>query len=180
MSKINVFCGPMFSGKSSKIFEIVEETPGNCIIFSPIIDTRSSSFIVCHDGRRLNCMKISKARDMEQYINPSIKAVLIDEAQFFDVSIVEFVKGFSDSGIDVYIFGLDMDRYRRPFGPMPNLMAIADQVTKLVAKCSCGKAAIYSFKVQPDGEQISIGGSDKYFPVCKNCYLENMKKESIV
>jgi thymidine kinase len=107
-----------------------------------------------------------------------VDVVGIDEAQFFDNSIIEVCNKLADNGIRVVVAGLDMDFMRNPFGPMPGLLSIAEFVTKVHAICmKCGNLAQYSFRKSEEEQVVVLGEKDKYEPLCRNCYNEVMKKD---
>jgi thymidine kinase len=171
---IEVICGSMFSGKTEELIRRVNRAriaKLNVEIFSPVADTRyDKSALVSHN---LNSIP-SKAVDSASSILPlsdNIQVVGIDEAQFFDAQIPEVCVTLANSGVRVIVAGLDMDFKGRPFGCMPQLMAIADSVTKLHAVCvKCGQQAMYSYRLVPDDSKILLGEKESYEARCRNCF----------
>lgn len=136
---IEVVCGPMFAGKTEEIIRRIrrlEYAKKNVLVFKPTIDNRySESEIVSHNKTKAKSINITKAREILPYINNEIDAVVIDEAQFLDDEIVVVAEQLADRNIRVIVGGLDRDFRGEPFGPMPQLLAIAEFVTKLTAIC---------------------------------------------
>ena len=171
---IEVICGSMFSGKTEELIRRVNRAriaKVNVEIFSPVADTRyDKSALVSHN---LNSIP-SKAVNTSSLILPlaaHIQVVGIDEAQFFDDGLPEVCQALADSGVRVIIAGLDMDFKGRPFGIMPQLMAMADSVTKLHAVCvKCGRQAMYSYRLVPNESQILLGEKESYEARCRNCF----------
>ncbi|WP_374951296.1 thymidine kinase [Mucilaginibacter sp.] len=171
---IEVICGSMFSGKTEELIRRVNRAriaKVNVEIFSPVADTRyDKSALVSHN---LNSIP-SKAVDSSSAILPlanHIQVVGIDEAQFFDDEIITVCSTLANSGVRVIVAGLDMDFKGRPFGCMPQLMAIADSVTKLHAVCvKCGQQAMFSYRLVPNESKILLGEKESYEARCRNCF----------
>jgi len=171
---IEVICGSMFSGKTEELIRRVNRAriaKVNVEIFSPVADTRyDKSALVSHN---LNSIP-SKAVDSSAAILPlasHIQVVGIDEAQFFDEGLPEVCQTLANSGVRVIIAGLDMDFKGRPFGTMPQLMALAETVTKLHAVCvKCGNQASFSYRLVPDDSKILLGEKDSYEARCRRCF----------
>lgn len=171
---IEVICGSMFSGKTEELIRRVNRARIAKVqveIFSPVADTRyDKSALVSHN---LNSIP-SKAVDNASAILPlaaHVQVVGIDEAQFFDDDLPHVVSKLANSGVRVIVAGLDMDFKGRPFGSMPELMAMAESVTKLHAVCvKCGSPALNSYRLVPDERQILLGEKESYEPRCRNCF----------
>jgi len=177
---IEVITGSMFSGKTEELIRRLRRAQFAGLkveIFKPSLDKRySETRVVSHDDKSI----ISTPVD-----NPSAILLMaggvdvagIDEAQFFDNSIVDVCNKLADDGIRVLIAGLDMDFMGNPFGPMPALLAIAEYVTKVHAICMrCGNLAQYSFRKSEDAQVVLLGEKDLYEPLCRNCYNAALNK----
>ncbi|WP_214653070.1 thymidine kinase [Mucilaginibacter segetis] len=171
---IEVICGSMFSGKTEELIRRINRAriaKLHVEIFSPVADTRyDKSALVSHN---LNSIP-SKAVDNAASILPladDIQVVGIDEAQFFDDELPAVCTALANNGVRVIVAGLDMDFKGRPFGSMPQIMSIAESVTKLHAVCvKCGSAAMYSYRLVPDESKILLGEKESYEPRCRNCF----------
>lgn len=171
---IEVICGSMFSGKTEELIRRVNRAriaKVNVEIFSPVADTRyDKSALVSHN---LNSIP-SKAVDNASAILPlasHIQVVGIDEAQFFDDDLPYVCSTLANAGIRVIVAGLDMDFKGRPFGTMPELMAMAESVTKLHAVCMiCGSPALHSYRLVPDESMILLGEKESYEARCRRCF----------
>jgi thymidine kinase len=175
---IEVICGPMFSGKTEELLRRLRRARfanQPIAIFKPVIDNRYSELnIVSHDANFYPSLLISKASDMLKNKGDA-RVVAFDEAQFFDESVVSVAEKLALGGIRVIASGLDMDSQGKPFGPMPALMAIADNVLKLNAICAvCGAEAIHSFRKTEHKDTIMVGAKDLYEPRCRKCFFEGM------
>ena len=164
--RIEVICGSMFSGKTEELIRRLKRAriaQQRVEIYKPALDTRYSDV----DSARSILLLASNAQ-----------VVGIDEAQFFDDSIVEVVNELADSGKRVIIAGLDMDFKGNPFGPMPKLMAIAEDVTKVHAICvKCGNLAHVSHRIVKAEQQVLLGEKDEYEPLCRCCYNKAEHKD---
>ena len=172
---IEVICGCMFSGKTEELIKrltVAIKEGLKVEVFSPSIDTRhGEKRLVSHD---LNSLPSTRVENSSAILSLAKDAdvVGIDEAQFFDSDLPDVCNQLADNGLRIIVSGLDMDFKRRPFGPMPALMAIADTVTKLHAVCvCCGKPAMYSYRLTPGDSPILLGGQKSYEARCRNCYL---------
>lgn len=171
---IEVICGSMFSGKTEELIRRVNRAriaKVNVEIFSPVADTRyDKSALVSHNLNSIPSKPVANAAAILP-LSSHIQVVGIDEAQFFDDGITEVCVTLANSGVRVIIAGLDMDFKGRPFGCMPELMAIADSVTKLHAVCvQCGQQAMYSYRLVPNESQIMLGEKESYEARCRNCF----------
>lgn len=164
----------MFSGKTEELIRRLRRAQfanQKIAIFKPQIDTRySEADVVSHDSTCIKAVPIkSPAQIME--IGQGVKVVGIDEAQFFDNSIIEVVRYLADHGIRVIIAGLDTDYLGKPFGPMPELMAIAEDVQKVHAICvKCGNLANHSHRLTKSRKLVLLGEKDSYEPLCRDCF----------
>jgi thymidine kinase len=171
---IEVICGPMFSGKTEELLRRLRRARIANItmaIFKPVIDNRYSELnIVSHDDNFYPSLLVSTASDILNNKGDA-QVIAFDEAQFFDESLPSVAGQLARDGIRVIASGLDMDFKGNPFGFMPQLMAIADHVTKLSAICViCGADATYSYRKSGHSNQIMIGAKDIYEPRCRQCY----------
>lgn len=181
--RIEVICGSMFSGKTEELIRRLKRAKfarQQVEIFKPAIDTRySEEEVVSHDHNSISSTPVTSSRDILRFTN-EIDVAGIDEAQFFDGDLVSVCNELANKGIRVIIAGLDMDFKGHPFGPMPALCAIADEVTKVHAICvKCGDLAYISHRTVPDEEQVLLGEKQEYEPLCRRCYqkaLDNEKK----
>ena len=172
--RIEVICGGMFSGKTEELLRRVKRFKLAKITvsaFKPAIDDRyHATQIVTHEGDALEAVAVKLANEIlvKEDLAP---VVAIDEAQFFDNSLVQVVEALAFSGKHVILAGLDMDSRGNPFGPMPKLMAISDVVTKLHAVCqTCGQEAGFSFRKVSADDGVLVGGEETYDPLCRSCY----------
>jgi thymidine kinase len=169
----------MFSGKTEELMRRVRRAQiarQKVQIFKPVIDTRYSiDHVQSHDANRLPSRPIEKAKDILKLVEDNTRIVGIDEAQFFDDSVVEVAQKLAYRGIHVIIAGLDMDYRGQPFGPMPKLLAVAEDVTKLSAVCVvCGNPASRTQRISgpsgPNTSRIAIGAKEMYEARCRFCH----------
>ncbi len=176
---IEVICGSMFSGKTEELIRRIQRAKianQNIKVFKPIIDSRSKNFIESHDESKLECIEVKSSNEILEKIN-NCDVVAIDEAQFFDDQIVTVCNKIANSGIRVIIAGLDMDYLGNPFGPMPNLMAVSEYVTKVHAVCKkSGNIANYSYRKNKKKDIVVIGEKDKYEPLSRSVFYKKMNK----
>ena len=177
---IEVVCGSMFSGKTEELIRrlnraIIAEQ--HVEIFKPSVDKRyHDEDVVSHNSRTIRSTPVDFASDILLKAG-NCDVVGIDEAQFFDNSLVEVVEKLSAAGKRVVIAGLDMDFEAKPFEPMPMLMSIAEYVTKVHAICAtCGNIASFSFRLSNDKEKVKLGEKEAYQARCRSCYQEGMKQ----
>jgi len=179
MGWIEVITGSMFSGKTEELIRRLKRAKiarQTVEIFKPLIDNRySETEVVSHDENAIPSTPVSSSANILQ-LALKVDVVGIDEAQFFDLGLIEVCNTLADSGIRVIVAGLDMDYRGRPFGPIPGLMAIAEYVTKVHAICQkCGNLAQYSFRKSQDEKLVLLGEQDEYEPLCRKCYLKAFK-----
>lgn len=179
---IEVICGPMFSGKTEELIRRLRRAKiakQRMIVFKPKIDTRFDEVqIVSHSAQKIGSVPVEDAAAMKhclEQLDSPVDLVGIDEAQFFDESLIPFVEALANSGIRVIITGLDQDSNCKPFGPMPTLLAIADIVTKQYAVCViCAGPATKSYRLKKQqSEQVFVGASESYEARCRHCYQQD-------
>ncbi len=174
--RIEVICGSMFSGKTEELIRRINRVKiarRHIEIFKPTIDCRySRKDVVSHDKNAIDATPIENSQSI-LLLYRDADVVAIDEAQFFDHGIVDVCNTLANNGVRVIVAGLDMDYTGTPFGPMPDLCAIADDVYKTRAVCvRCGQLANFSYRTALSREQVLIGESSEYQPVCRRCYNE--------
>ena len=172
--RIEVICGSMFSGKTEELIRRLKRARiarQRVEIYKPAIDTRySDNDVVSHDANSIPSTPVESARSILLMASDA-QVVGIDEAQFFDDAIVEVCNELANSGKRVIVAGLDMDFKGIPFGPMPQLMAIAEDVTKVHAICvKCGNLAHVSHRIVKDEQRVLLGEQHEYEPLCRQCY----------
>jgi thymidine kinase len=171
---VEVICGSMFSGKTVELIRRLNRAKIanlNVEIFKPSFDVRFDAVkIVSHDENEIQSTPVEHSQQILLMVQ-DVEVVGIDEAQFFDDGLPEVCEVLAGRGIRVIVAGLDMDFAAQPFGPMPQLLARADYVTKLHAICmQCGNIANYSYRKIPADDQIMLGAKDVYEPRCRRCY----------
>ncbi len=179
--RIEVICGSMFSGKTEELIRRLKRAKfarQRVEIFKPAIDTRySAEDVVTHEGNAISSTPIDSSASILLF-SSEVDVVGIDEAQFFDDGLVDVCNQLANNGIRVIIAGLDMDFRGMPFGPMPALCAIADEVSKVHAICvKCGNLANYSHRTVKNDKQVMLGETAEYEPLCRECYLKARKEE---
>ena len=178
--RIEVICGSMFSGKTEELIRRMRRAVFanlKTAIFKPAIDVRYSDCdVVSHDAKALRSTPVKSSSEILEKIGDA-KVIGIDEAQFFDGGIVDVVQALADRGVRVIIAGLDMDYLGKPFGPMPALMAVAEDVLKVHAICvRYGDLAQYSHRLSKSDKLVELGEKDIYEPICRACY-NRLKEE---
>jgi thymidine kinase len=180
---IEVICGSMFSGKTEELIRRLRRAAiarQKVEIFKPKIDNRySSTEIVSHDFQKIKSRTIKKP---EEIIKLALEAqvVGIDEAQFFDNSLVKVCQTLANMGKRVIVAGLDQDYRAQPFEPIPQLLAIAEYITKTHAICViCGNPANHTYRKTTDKDTVIVGAADIYEARCRNCFIppEEEKEE---
>jgi len=178
---IEVITGSMFSGKTEELIRRLRRAQFAGLrveIFKPSIDKRySESRVVSHDEKSIISTPVDNASAI-LLLAGNVEVVGIDEAQFFDNTIVDVCNKLADSGVRIVIAGLDMDFMGKPFGPIPGLLAIAEYVTKVHAICMrCGNLAQYSFRKSDEEQVVVLGEKDKYEPLCRSCFNAALGKD---
>jgi thymidine kinase len=171
---IEVICGSMFSGKTEELIRRLTRAQfakQKIQVFKPILDKRfDTSNIVSHQGNKLQGLVVKKSSDIVELIQ-NAEVVGIDEAQFFDEQLPSICTLLANKGIRVIVAGLDLDYTAAPFGSMPQLMAIAEQVTKVQAICvQCSNFAYVSHRKIDEKNLVVLGETDIYEPLCRDCY----------
>ncbi len=179
--RIEVICGSMFSGKTEELIRRLRRAKfarQRVEIFKPAIDVRySEEDVVSHDSHALSSTPIDTSASI-LLLASEVDVVGIDEAQFFDDGLTEVCVQLADSGVRVIVAGLDMDFRGRPFGPMPALCAVADEVSKVHAICvKCGELATFSHRTVKNDKQVLLGETAEYEPLCRACYRRAVQME---
>jgi len=177
---IEVIAGSMFSGKTEELIRRLRRAMFAGLkveIFKPSIDVRySENRVVSHDEKSIVSTPVENASSI-LLLASGVEVAGIDEAQFFDSSLVEVCTKLADTGTRVIVAGLDMDFAGNPFGPMPALIAVAEYVTKVHAICvRCGNLANYSHRKVKDEKIVMLGEKDIYEPLCRSCYIKSMNR----
>ncbi len=185
---IEVICGSMFSGKTEELIRRLKRAKianQRVEIYKPKIDTRYDDLnVVSHDANSILATPIDDSYKLLENVmarhevvtasgvwQEGVDVVGIDEAQFFDKNLTEVCQKLALKGIRVVIAGLDMDYRGEPFGPMPQLLAVAEYITKVHAICShCGNLATHSYRKVANNQQVMLGEKDTYEPRCRTCY----------
>jgi len=171
---IEVIYGSMFSGKTEELIRRLKRAKianQRVEIFKPRIDTRyNEEKVVSHDTNSLLAVPVENSHMLLEETG-DISVIGIDEAQFFDMELPTVCQALALQGKRVIVAGLDMDFRGQPFGPMPNLLAVAEYITKVHAICQhCGNLATHSYRLTNAGEIVVIGEKDVYEPRCRTCY----------
>lgn len=177
--RIEVICGSMFSGKTEELIRRLKRATiakQKVEIFKPAIDTRySEESVVSHDSNSILCTPVNTSESI-LLLTSDVDVIGIDEAQFFDDNLVNVCKELADNGIRVIVAGLDMDYLGKPFGPMPALCCIAEDICKVHAICvECGALAQYSYRIAKSDKQVLLGEKGEYKPLCRSCYQKASK-----
>jgi thymidine kinase len=173
---VEVIAGSMFSGKSEELIRRLRRARiarQKVQVFKPVIDARfSDNHIVSHSEMRHESSNIRTAAEIMANVDPDTEVVGIDEGQFFDEELVNVANELARQGVRVIIAGLDQDYTGKPFEPMPQLLAIAEYITKTHAICMrCGQPANYSQRTFESEERVAVGASDKYEARCRACFV---------
>ena len=171
---IEVVCGSMFSGKTEELIRRLRRAQfanQAIAIFKPTVDNRYSDVeVVSHDFHKISSTPIKDPAEMLK-VGPEVQVVGVDEAQFFDESLVGVCQQLADRGVRVIVAGLDTDYLGLPFGPMPRLMAVAEDVQKVHAICvRCGALANHSHRLSKSQDLVLLGEKDVYEPLCRDCF----------
>ena len=178
--RIEVVCGSMFSGKTEELIRRLkraEFAKQRVEIFKPALDTRYSEIeVVSHDRNSIMSTPVDSSSSI-LLLSSDIDVVGIDEAQFFDDGLVAVCNELANKGIRVIVAGLDMDFKGVPFGPIPALCAIADEVTKVHAICvRCGALAYVSHRLVNNEKRVMLGEQAEYEPLCRECYRKALEE----
>lgn len=171
---IEVICGSMFSGKTEELIRRLRRARianQEVVVYKPSRDIRyGRDRVVSHDENYITSIAVNKADDLLT-LAEGVEVVGIDEAQFFDERLPAVCQELALKGLRVIAAGLDMDFKGQPFGPMPDLLAVAEYITKVHAICThCGNLATHSYRLSNEGDQVVLGEKDKYEPRCRVCY----------
>lgn len=178
---IEVICGSMFSGKTEELIRRLRRAQfanQKIAIFKPGIDNRYSEMeVVSHDFHKISSIRIKSPSEMLS-VADDVEVVGLDEAQFLDETLVDVCQTLANRGIRVIVAGLDTDYLGQPFGPMPRLMAVAEDVQKVHAICvKCGDLANHSHRLSKSRDLVLLGEKDVYEPLCRECYNKAMAEE---
>jgi thymidine kinase len=181
VGSIEVIAGSMFSGKTEELIRRLKRAKiarQTVEIFKPEIDVRySKSEVVSHDENSIQSTPVGNSANI-LLLSGNVDVIGIDEAQFFDKGLVEVVTKLANMGIRVIVAGLDMDFKGKPFGPIPELMAVADHITKVHAICvTCGNIAQFSHRLSEKEQTVLLGEKDIYEPLCRGCFREINKNQ---
>jgi thymidine kinase len=175
---IEVICGSMFSGKTEELLRRLKRAEFaklKIAVFKPQVDVRyDDEKVVSHDSNTIVSKPVKSPSEILNLVN-DVKVVAIDEAQFFNDELVVVCNMLAIQGKRVIIAGLDMDFLGKPFGVMPQLLAIAEHITKVHAICiDCGGIANHSFRLTKNQELVQLGQKDEYKPLCRQCFTNNI------
>lgn len=179
--RIEVICGSMFSGKTEELIRRLKRATfakQRVEIFKPAIDVRySEQDVVSHDQNSIPSTPIDSSASILLLAGDN-DVIGIDEAQFLDDGLVSVCNELANRGVRVIVAGLDMDFKGIPFGPMPGLCAVADDVTKVHAICvKCGNLAYVSHRLVKNDRRVLLGETQEYEPLCRECYQRALKAE---
>lgn len=177
---VEVICGSMFSGKTEELIRRLRRAQfakQKVEIFKPKIDTRYDELkVVSHQGNEILSTPVPSSSNILLLAN-DVDVVGIDEAQFFDEELPYVCNELAKRGVRVIAAGLDLDYTGKPFGPMPELMATAEYVTKVHAICmQCGELAYVSHRKTTNDNLVLLGETESYEPLCRNCFHKNFKR----
>lgn len=172
---IEVICGSMFSGKTEELIRrLVRARIARQAVqaFKPAIDDRyAKDHVVSHNGQRIPSVEIESAEDILRLVRDETQVVAVDEAQFLGLALVPVVEELANRGLRVLVAGLDQDYRGRPFEPIPQLMAIAESVTKTMAVCmGCGAPANRTQRLVAAEERVLVGAGEAYEARCRRCW----------
>ena len=173
---IEVIAGSMFSGKSEELIRRLRRAKiarQKVQVFKPEIDERySRDHIVSHSEMKHESANVRTAADVRAKVEPDTEVVGIDEAQFFDNELIKVVNELAEKGMRVIVAGLDQDYTGKPWEPMPQLLAVAEYITKTHAICvKCGQPANYSQRIFESEERVAVGGAGMYEARCRSCFV---------
>lgn len=181
---IEVICGSMFSGKTEELIRRLKRATiakQKVEIFKPSVDNRySTDLIVSHDSNQIPSTPVDSSGSI-LLLTGNVDVVGIDEGQFFDEGLIEVCTQLANQGLRIIVAGLDMDYSGKPFGPIPALCAVAENVTKVHAVCVyCGSSANYSHRIVKNENKILIGEMAHYEPLCRTCFIEVQNKKNTI
>jgi thymidine kinase len=182
---IEVVCGPMFSGKSEELIRRLRRARiarKRVQVFKPTIDDRySETEIVSHGDQRMPSEVVSSAKEILEKLDWRAQVIGVDESNFFGPELVDIATQLADSGKQVIIAGLDTDYLGRPFVPMPDLLCIAESITKTLAICMrCGHPAKHTQRLVESSELIVVGASGMYEARCRRCFEPGVSKQEVM
>jgi thymidine kinase len=182
---IEVICGPMFSGKSEELIRRLRRATiarKRVQVFKPALDDRYSvDEIVTHANTRMNSETVSSSSDILQQFNWRTQVVGIDEANFFGPELVGVANRLADNGAQVIVAGLDTDFMGRPFPPIPELLAVAESITKMLAICvRCGNPAKHTQRLVESEDLIVVGAAGAYEARCRRCFEPGIPKQEVL
>jgi thymidine kinase len=182
---IEVVCGPMFSGKSEELIRRLRRARiarKRVQVFKPTIDDRySATEIVSHGDQRLPSEVVSSAKEILEKLDWRAQVIGVDESNFFGPDLVDIATQLADSGKQVIIAGLDTDYLGRPFTPMPDLLCIAESITKTLAICMrCGHPAKHTQRLVESSELIVVGATGMYEARCRRCFEPGVSKQEVM
>ncbi len=180
---IEVICGPMFSGKTEELIRRLRRAViarKRVEVFKPAIDNRySNDEIVSHGDLRMESQVVSDAREITDRLDWRSEVVGIDEANFMGPNLVDVVQRLADGGKQVIVSGLDTDYLGRPFAPIPELLALAESITKTLAICMrCGNPAKHTQRLRGSEDLIVVGAADMYEARCRRCFEPGIPKQA--
>ena len=176
--RIEVVCGPMFSGKSEELLRRLKRAriaKKKYQLFKPATDNRySETEVVSHSGERLECQVLKNSYQISDELLEDVEIIAFDEAQFFGPILLDTVVSLATIGKRIIVAGLDMDSSGKPFGPMPSLMAVAEEVLKLTAVCEvCGEPATHTYRITEEKKgQVLVGAGEHYQARCRDHWCE--------
>ena len=176
---IEVICGSMFSGKTEELLRRLKRAQFaklDIAVFKPKIDNRyDTQKVVSHDENTIKAIPVDCAKNILPLVNQA-QVVAIDEAQFFDADLATVCNELANAGVRVIIAGLDMDFLGKPFGVIPQMLAIAEHITKVHAICvDCSAIANHSYRKTTDTTLVKLGEKEEYKALCRNCFSSKMK-----
>lgn len=182
---VEVIVGSMFSGKSEELIRRLNRARiarQKVQVFKPKIDARYSlEEIASHSGQKHISKPVATAKELMKQIEPDTQVVGIDEGQFFDPEIVAAVNDLANQGKRVIVAGLDQDYTGKPFGPMPQLLSVAEFITKIHAICvKCGATANYTQRTVESDELVEVGANDKYEARCRKCFVPHSDAPTMI
>jgi thymidine kinase len=182
---IEVVCGPMFSGKSEELIRRLRRgriARKRVQVFKPALDDRyAADEIVSHGDQRMKSEVVSDAKDILNKLDWRTQVVGVDESNFFGPDLVEIASQLADTGKQVIIAGLDTDYLGRPFPPMPDLLCLAESITKTLAICMrCGNPAKHTQRLVESNDLIMVGAAGMYEARCRRCFEPGVPKQEVM